>query len=72
MRQFLPGGKEVLYSITFPYNFDYGQPVVLSLETGQRKVILDGGTKPEILAERSYRFRAGGCNPGSTVRFNQS
>jgi eukaryotic-like serine/threonine-protein kinase len=59
--QFLPGGKEVLYSINIPYNPDYGQIVVLSLETGQRRIVLDGGTNPRYAASGHIVYARAGA-----------
>jgi serine/threonine-protein kinase len=43
--QILPGNKEVLFTIwTGNFNWDYDRIGVLSLETGERRVLLEGGT----------------------------
>jgi serine/threonine-protein kinase len=45
---FLPGGKAILFTITAAEmtSYDEAQVGVLSLDTGQHRVLLDGGTNP--------------------------
>jgi serine/threonine protein kinase/Tol biopolymer transport system component len=59
--QFLPGGKAVLYSINTQYNPDYGQIVVLSLATGERRIVLEGGTNPRYSASGHVVFARAGA-----------
>ncbi len=42
--QILPGGHSVLFTLGGPFSWDDSQIVVQSLETGERKVLVDGGT----------------------------
>ena len=44
--QFLPGGKTILFTIDTGGSFNEARIGVLSLETGEVKVLLDGGTNP--------------------------
>ncbi len=59
--QFLPGGKELLYSINVQYNPDYGQTVLYTLATGERRVILEGGTNPRYAASGHIVFARAGA-----------
>ncbi|MEK6325180.1 MAG: protein kinase [Acidobacteriota bacterium] len=59
--QFLPGGKAVLYSVNTQYNPDYGQIVVLSLATGERRVVLEGGANPRYSASGHVVFARAGA-----------
>ena len=49
--QFLPGSKAVLFSIQTPdmTSFDEARIAVVSLDTGQRRVVLNGGTNPRFV-----------------------
>jgi len=58
--EFLPGGKAVLFSIKVQ-NPDYGQIAVLSLGTGERRVILEGGTNPRYSASGHMVFARAGA-----------
>ena len=42
--QILPGGHSVLFTLGGAFSWDDSQIVVQSLETGERKVLVDGGT----------------------------
>jgi len=46
--QYLPGGKAILFTIgkDDTDTFDDGQIAVLSLETGQKKILIEGGMNP--------------------------
>ncbi len=59
--QFLPGGTAVLYSINVQYNPDFGQIVLLSLTTGERRVLLEGGTNPRYAASGHLVFARAGA-----------
>ncbi len=59
--EFLPGGKAVLFSIKGFHNPDYGQIAVLSLATGERRVILEGGTNPRYAASGHIVFARAGA-----------
>ena len=45
---FLPGGKAILFTISTEdtESYDNGRIAVLSLETGEKKIILEGGSSP--------------------------
>ncbi len=58
--EFLPGGKAVLFSIISSYNPDYYQIAVLSLATGERRVLLEGGTNPRYAASGHIVFARAG------------
>lgn len=47
--QFLPGGKAVLFAVAFSVNLDDTQIVVQRLDTGERKLVAQGGTFPHYL-----------------------
>jgi Tol biopolymer transport system component len=59
--EFLPGGKAVLFSIKGFQNPDYGQIAVLSLATGKRHVVLEGGTDPRYAASGHIVFARAGA-----------
>jgi serine/threonine protein kinase len=59
--QFLPGGKAVLYSINTQHNPDYGQTVALSLATGERRLVLEGGANPRYSASGHIVFARAGA-----------
>jgi eukaryotic-like serine/threonine-protein kinase len=59
--EFLPGGKAVLFSIKGFHNPDYGQIAVLSLATGERRVVLEGGTNPRYAASGHIVFARAGA-----------
>src|SRR6185503_18447661 len=59
--EFLPGGKAVLFSIKGLFNPDYGQIALLSLATGERRVILEGGTNPRYAASGHIVFARAGA-----------
>jgi len=59
--EFLPGGKAVLFSIKGFHNPDYGQIAVLSLATGERRVILEGGTNPRYATSGHIVFARAGA-----------
>ena len=59
--EFLPGGKAVLFSIKGFHNPDYGHIAVLSLATGQRRVVLEGGTNPRYAASGHIVFARAGA-----------
>jgi len=58
--EFLPGGKAVLFSIFSSFNPDYYQIAVLSLATGERRVLLEGGTNPRYAASGHIVFARAG------------
>ncbi|HXI90434.1 MAG TPA: protein kinase [Blastocatellia bacterium] len=45
----LPDGKRLLYSVNVSSNPDYAQIKVLSLDTGERSIVLEGGSNPHYL-----------------------
>ena len=58
---FLPDGKAVLFSISGPnFNFDDGQIVAQSLETGERTVVVDGGFNPRWVETGHLVYARGG------------
>jgi serine/threonine protein kinase/Tol biopolymer transport system component len=59
--EILPGGKAVLFSTKGFYNPDYGQIAVLSLATGERRVVLEGGTNPRYAASGNIVFARAGA-----------
>lgn len=59
--EFLPDGKSVLCSIKTPYNPDYGEIAVLSLSTGERRVIYKGGANPRYAASGHIVFARAGA-----------
>jgi serine/threonine-protein kinase len=59
--EFLPGGKAVLFSIKGFHNPDYGHIAVLSLATGERRVLLEGGTNPRYAASGHIVFARAGA-----------
>jgi serine/threonine protein kinase/Tol biopolymer transport system component len=59
--EFLPGGKAVLFSIKGFHNPDYGHIAVLSLATGERRVILEGGTNPRYASSGHIVFARAGA-----------
>jgi serine/threonine-protein kinase len=59
--EFLPGGKEVLFSIKGFHNPDYGHIAVLSLATGERRVVLEGGTNPRYASSGHIVFARAGA-----------
>jgi serine/threonine-protein kinase len=50
--QFIPGSRAVLFTITTPdmTSFDGARIGVVSLDTHQRRVVLDGGTNPRFVS----------------------
>jgi eukaryotic-like serine/threonine-protein kinase len=59
--EFLPGGKAVLFSIKGFHNPDYGVIALLSLATGERRVLLEGGTNPRYAASGHIVFARAGA-----------
>ena len=59
--EFLPGGKAVLFSIKGFHNPDYGHIAVLSPATGERRVVLEGGTNPRYAASGHIVFARAGA-----------
>lgn len=59
--EFLPGGKAVLISIKGFHNPDYGVIALLSLPTGERRVLLEGGTNPRYAASGHIVFARSGA-----------
>jgi len=59
--EFLPGNKAVLFSVKGFHNPDYGQIAVLSLATGERRVVLEGGTNPRYAASGHIVFARAGA-----------
>jgi Tol biopolymer transport system component len=59
--EFLPGGKAVLFSIKGFHNPDYGHIAVLWLATGERRVLLEGGTNPRYAASGHIVFARAGA-----------
>ena len=59
--EILPGGKAVLFSVKTPYNPDYGEIAVLSLESGKRQVVLAGGTNPRYSPSGHILFARSGA-----------
>ena len=59
--EFLPGGKAVLFSIKGYQNPDYGHIAVFSLATGERRVILEGGTNPRYATSGHIVFARAGA-----------
>jgi serine/threonine protein kinase/Tol biopolymer transport system component len=59
--EFLPGGKAVLFSIKGFHNPDYGHIAVLSLATGERRVVLEGGTNPRYASSGHIVFARAGA-----------
>jgi eukaryotic-like serine/threonine-protein kinase len=59
--EFLPGGKAVLFSIWPSRHPDYYQIAVLSLATGERSVLLEGGTNPRYAASGHIVFARAGA-----------
>ena len=58
---FLPDGEAVLFSISAPnFNFDDGQIVAQSLETGERTVVIDGGFNPRWIETGHLVYARGG------------
>ena len=57
----MPGGKAVLFSIEGSINPDYGEIAVLSLATGERRVLLEGGTNPRYAASGHIVFARAGA-----------
>jgi len=60
--QFLPGAKAVLFTITTSdmTSLDEGRIAVVSLETGQRRVVVDGGTNPWFASTGHLLYVRGG------------
>jgi len=59
--EFLPGGKAVLFSIKGFHNPDYGVIDLLTLATGERRVLLEGGTNPRYAASGHIVFARAGA-----------
>ena len=59
--EFLPGGKAVLFTIKGFHNPDYGHIAVLSLATGERRVVLEGGTNPRYASSGHLVFARAGA-----------
>jgi eukaryotic-like serine/threonine-protein kinase len=59
--EFLPGGKAVMFSVKTPYNPDYGEIAVLSLETGERHVVIKGGTNARYATSGHIVFARAGA-----------
>ena len=59
--EFLPGGKAVLVSIKGFHNPDYGVIALLSLATGERRVLLEGGTNPHYAPSGHIVFARSGA-----------
>ncbi len=58
--EFLPGGKAMLFSMKGFQNPDYGQVAVLSVATGERRVVLEGGTNPRYAPSGHIVFARAG------------
>ena len=60
--QFLPGGKDLLFTITTPdmTSFDEARIAVVSLDTGQRRVVVEGGTNPGFVSTGHLVYVRGG------------
>jgi serine/threonine-protein kinase len=60
--EFLPGGKALLFSAKGSHNNpDYGHISVLSLATGKRRVVLEGGTNPRYAPSGHIVFARAGA-----------
>jgi serine/threonine protein kinase len=59
--EFLPGGKAVLFSIKGFHNPDYGVIALLLLATGERRVLLEGGTNPHYAPSGHIVFARSGA-----------
>ena len=59
--EFLPGGKAVLFSIKGFRNPDHGQIVILPLASGERRVVLEGGTNPRYASSGHIVFARAGA-----------
>ena len=59
--EFLPGGKAVLFSIKGFHNPDYGVIALLSLATGERRVLLEGATNPHYAPSGHLVFARSGA-----------
>jgi len=59
--EFLPGGKAVIISVRTPYNPDYGEIAVLSPATGERHVVIKGGTNARYVASGHIVFARAGA-----------
>jgi serine/threonine-protein kinase len=57
----LPDGKTVLYTVGTLGNWDDAQIVAQSLATGQRSVLVQGGTNPHYLASGLILYAHGGA-----------
>ena len=57
---FLPDGKSLLCTIKTPYNPNYSNIAVLSLATGEARVIIKGGTNARYAASGHIIFARGG------------
>jgi Tol biopolymer transport system component len=59
--ELLPDGKTVLYTVGTLGNWDDAQIVAQSLATGQRSVLIQGGTNPHYLASGQILYARGGA-----------
>jgi serine/threonine-protein kinase len=59
--EFLPGGKALLFSLNSFNNPDYGQIGLLTLATGERRVLLEGGANPQYAASGHILFARAGA-----------
>ena len=59
--QILPGGEAVVFAIAPPsYNFDDAMIVVQSLSTGERKILIEGGSYPRYSSTGHLLFTRAG------------
>ena len=65
--QVLPGEKAVLFTLGDGRNWDDAQIVVHSLETGERKVLIEGGTDARYLPTGHIVYALGGESHGGAV-----
>jgi Tol biopolymer transport system component len=59
--ELMPDGKTVLYTVGTLGNWDDAQIVAQSLATGQRSVLVQGGTNPHYLASGLILYARGGA-----------
>jgi eukaryotic-like serine/threonine-protein kinase len=60
--QFVPGTNAVLFTITTPEmsSFDDARIAVVSLETGKRRILVEGGTNPRFVSSGHLIYFRGG------------
>ena len=56
---FLPGGEAVLFTVLEANNFETARIAVLSLRTGQWKIVVEGGTNPRYIPTGHMVFARG-------------